>query len=132
MCFLQAGANILIVVHGYFGTKMTSMFRILFFESVEPVCQRIAGNTADFSNFINCHVLFSVYFSDFFCCFHILFPFFVCIICKFCTHLTCHFPTKTKKDGFAVLLIFFIRQMEQKRNHSDNCSVCQNDNGSLN
>ena len=37
-----------------------------------------------------------------------------------------------KKDGFAVLLTFFVRQMEQKRNHSDNCSVCQNDNGSLN
>ena len=37
-----------------------------------------------------------------------------------------------KKDGKAVLLTFFIRQMEQKRNHSDNCSVCQNDNCSLN
>ena len=37
-----------------------------------------------------------------------------------------------KKDGFAVLLTFFVRQMEQKCNHSDNCSVCQNDNGSLN
>ena len=38
-----------------------------------------------------------------------------------------------KKDGFAVLLTFFVRQMEQERNHSDNCSsICQNNNGSLN
>ena len=37
-----------------------------------------------------------------------------------------------KKDGFAVLLTFFVRQMEQKPNHSDNCSICQNNNCSLN
>lgn len=37
-----------------------------------------------------------------------------------------------KKDGFAVLLTFFVRQMEQKPNHSDNCSICQNNNCFLN
>ena len=37
-----------------------------------------------------------------------------------------------KKDGFAVLLTFFVRQMEQKPNHSDNCSICQNNNCLLN
>ena len=36
-----------------------------------------------------------------------------------------------EKDGFAVLFTFFVRQMEQKPNHSDNYSACQNDNGYL-
>ena len=37
-----------------------------------------------------------------------------------------------KKDGFAVSLTFFVRQMEQKPNYSDNCSICQNNNCFLN